>query len=280
VGRAREQVESAISKAPEQTREAIVQALGVYDKSREREATQLRKDVQLYRTLSTAGITAATFAHESSGNPIKVISHSIKIIERRAKRELGSRYIDALGQPVDLISGAVESLSVLGTATLSLISHQKRRLGRVDLHKTIQNVVETFRPFLEGREVQVDLDLDSGSPFLRGSEAAIESIVTNFLNNSLTAFEEGGLDERRIVIQTRIEGAVLKMNVLDNGPGIDGIGLKDIWLPGETTRANGTGLGLAIVRDTVLDLGGAVEAEPKSTLGGARLTVELPILGR
>ena len=280
VGRAREQVESAISKAPAQTRAAIVQALGVYDKSREREATQLRKDVQLYRTLSTAGITAATFAHESSGNPIKVISHSIKIIERRSKRELGTRYADTLAQPVDSISGAVESLAVLGTATLSLISHQKRRLGRVDLHKTIQNVVETFRPFLDGREVQVDLDLDSGSPFLRGSEAAVESIVTNFLNNSLTAFEEGGSDERRIEIQTRIEDAVLKMHVLDSGPGIDGIGLKDIWLPGETTRPNGTGLGLAIVRDTVLDLGGAVDAEAKSTLGGARLTVELPLLGR
>ncbi len=233
----------------------------MYDKSREREATQLRRDVQLYRTLSTAGITAATFAHESSGNPIKVISHSIKIVERRGKRELGARYSDTLAQPVESISGAVESLSVLGTATLSLISHQKRRLGRVDLHRTIRNVVETFRPFLEGREVEVDLDLDSGSPFLRGSEAAVESIVTNFLNNSLTAFEEGGSDDRRIEIQTRIEGDVLKMHVLDSGPGIDGIGLKDIWLPGETTRPNGTGLGLAIVRDTVLDLGGAVGDE-------------------
>lgn len=280
VGRAREQVANAISRAPAAARAAIETALSAYDKTRDREATQLRKDVQLYRTLSTAGITAATFAHESSGSPIKVISHSIKIIERRGKRELGNGYADLLAQPVDSIVGAVDSLSVLGTATLSLINHQKRRLGRVELHRTITNVVEVFRPFLEGREVQVQLDFDAGTPFLRGSEAAVESIVTNFLNNSLTAFEDAGSSERSILIQTRIEGESLKMHVLDSGPGIDGIPLKDIWLPGETTRPNGTGLGLAIVRDTVLDLGGAVEAEARSALGGARLTVELPLLGR
>src|SRR5205823_10155090 len=96
------------------------------------------------------------------------------------------------------------------------------------------------------------------------SQAAIESIVTNLLNNSLAAFEQANVRKREILIKTTVVDGAVTMDVLDNGPGIEGIDVKDIWLPGETTRPNGTGLGLAIVRDTVVDLGGHVNATPHS----------------
>jgi signal transduction histidine kinase len=280
VERAKTEVQSAIAKAPAAARKQITEAFGAYDRSRERESTQLRKEVQLYRTLSTAGITAATFAHESSGNPIKVVAHSIKTIERRSKKELGTKYEDLLGQPVTAITRAVDALSVLGSATLSLIDHDKRRLGRVEVHSTITNVLNIFGPFLTGRDVVATADFASGKPYLRASQAAIESIITNLLNNSLTAFEQASVSQRKILIRTTIVESVVTIDVLDNGPGIEGIDLKDIWLPGETTRPNGTGLGLAIVKDTVVDLGGHVSALAQSPLGGAQISVELPILGK
>jgi len=100
------------------------------------------------------------------------------------------------------------------------------------------------------------------------------------LNNSLAAFERSDVPQRKILIRTTITESTIVIDVLDNGPGIEGIGLKDIWLPGETTRPNGTGLGLTIVKDTVVDLGGHVAAVPHSPMGGAQISVELPILGR
>jgi signal transduction histidine kinase len=280
VQQAKSSVEKAIATVPSQARKKITDAFGAYDRTRERESNQLRKEVQLYRTLSTAGITAATFAHESSGNPIKVVAHSIKIIERRAKSLLGARYEETLKRPIESIVQATSALAVLGNATLSLIEHDKRRLGRVDVHSTIDGVLQIFEPFLRGRDVAVETEFAGGNPFLRASQAAVESIVTNLLNNSLAAFERSNVPARRIVIHTSVENGSLSVDVSDNGPGIDGIDVKDIWLPGETTRPNGTGLGLAIVRDTVLDLGGAVDAVPHSLLGGAQFTIELPILGR
>jgi C4-dicarboxylate-specific signal transduction histidine kinase len=234
----------------------------------------------LYRTLSTAGITAATFAHESSGNPIKVITLSIRTIERRGKQELGSRYQQILEAPVCAILHATDSLSVLGTATLSLIDHQKRRLGRVSIHDVVKEVLKMFEPFLAGREVSTSTEWADGHPYLRASQAALESIVTNLLNNSLAAFERKSVAKRAIRIRTDLKDTVLVLSVADNGPGIEGIAVADIWLPGETTRPNGTGLGLTIVRDTVRDLGGRVDALSHSDLGGAEILVELPILGR
>ena len=271
-------LQTAIDQVPRSDREPLVAAFKQYDRSRDQEADTLRKEVQLYRTLSTAGITAATFAHESSGNPIKVIRQSVDALARRASKMLGDRYESELSRPVTGIRRAVSSLSVLGNATLKLLDHDKRRLSRVDLHDVVREVVETFRPFLDGRSVATAVCLCSGNPYVRGSRAAIESIVTNLLNNSLTAFESAGTMGRRIEIASSIEDGRWRLAVSDNGPGITDISTRDMWLPGRTTRKNGTGLGLTIVRDAVRDLDGDVDAREHGGLGGAEIIVEIPLL--
>ena len=276
---AKQRVEEAMDAVPGEARAAISKAFESYESSRDRETSLLRKEVQLYRTLSTAGITASVFAHESSGNPIKVIAQSIEAIARRVKKLIGDAYDDAVGRPVDGIRRAIRSLSVLGAATLRLIDHDKRRISRVDLHKVVVGVLDTYRPFLQGRDVKVRTGLAPGEPYLRGSEAAVESIIVNLLANCLNAFEAGGTPDRLIKLSTTVADGRWRLVVEDSGPGIRGIRKGDIWLPGRTTRQNGTGLGLTIVRDAVKDLGGTVDAVEKGSLGGAAILVELPILG-
>lgn len=138
---------------------------------------------------------------------------------------------------------------------------------------------KTFEPLLAGRDVQAELDLTVAEPYTRGTEAAFESILTNFINNTLSAFEDSAETARLIRVSTSIEDAIWRLRFSDNGPGIAGIALKDIWLPGNTTRPNGTGLGLTIVRDAVSDLNGTVSVSSTSELGGATFIVEIPILG-
>lgn len=279
LSKSKQAVDKAIGKLPEKKQPEIKRAVDQYIQSRDKEVAELKQEVQLYRTLSTAGITAATFAHESAGSPIKVISTSIRTIERRAKRELEDRYQSTLKDPVEGIVRATESLSVLGSATLRLVDHEKRRQTRVDLHKVITGVFGTFKPFLRGRDIEVHPALSSRKPFLRGSEAAIESIVTNLLNNSIAAFEESKTTTREIWVETEVAAANFVMKVSDNGPGITVKRVNDIWLPGFSTRPNGTGLGLAIVRDSVTDFGGTIDASAKGPHGGAEFVVTLPILG-
>ena len=276
---AKRNVEEALNAVPPEARATISKAFESYESSRDREAGSLRKEVQLYRTLSTAGITAAVFAHESSGNPIKVISQSIEAIARRVKKLMGNSYEDTVGRPVDGIRRAIRGLSVLGAATLRLIDHDKRRTSRVDLHKVVAEVLDTYRPFLDGRDVEVRTVLAPGAPYLRGSEAAVESVLVNLLANCLNAFEAQGTLERVIKLSTTTVDGHWILFVEDNGPGIRGIRKGDIWLPGRTTRKNGTGLGLTIVRDAVRDLGGTVDAVENGPLGGAAIRVELPVLG-
>jgi len=264
---------------PKKEREPIQRAVTQAWQTVDKQFRQYEDEIQLYRTLSTAGITSATFAHESAGNPIKVISRSAGTLRRRGKKYTPEIYEKQLSKPIEAIAGATKSLSVLGNATLKLLDHEKRRAARVDIHEVIGHILSTFRPFLSTAEIKVERELCDGSPYLRGSEAAIESIVTNLLNNSVAAFERSNTRDRRINLATQLSNGSVIIRMMDSGPGIQGIEKRDIWLPGRTTRKNGTGLGLTIVRDTVQDLGGEVGASEHSEIGGAEIIVKLPVLG-
>lgn len=276
---AKRRMEAAIASTSREERKKLGRAFAAYKASRNREVDLLKKEVQLYRTLSTAGITAATFAHESTINPLKIISQSVTAIDRRAKEHSGERYGKKFKRPIDSIRRAMSSLSVLSVAILSLLDHEKRRTSRIDLHRLVKEVLRTYRPFFKGRDVQIVTSFASGDPFLRGQPASVESIITNLLNNSISAFEDAATQLRIIDISTEILGNRCSLAVSDSGPGITGIRKSDIWLPGRTTRKHGTGLGLTIVRDAVNDLSGQVRAIEKGPRGGAVITVHLPIIG-
>jgi len=276
---AKDTLEQVIESTQPKSRAALREAFGKYDRAKEKEVSSLRREVQLYRTLSTAGITAATFAHESAGNPLKTISLSINTIARRAKEKLREEYELTLAEPVERIIKSTNALKVLANVTLSLVDHEKRRAGRVNIHQLINNMTKMFEPFLDRDKVTIIKDLAQGDPFLRGSEAALESIITNLLDNSIVWLGKVQSGERKVIIRTQIEDKNLVLRFMDNGPGVVGISTKDIWLPGETTRPNGTGLGLTIVRDAVKDLGGDVNAVEHGELGGAEFIIRVPILG-
>jgi C4-dicarboxylate-specific signal transduction histidine kinase len=277
--RSRQNLRKEIEKTSGETREELERAFNRYDRERQRENDALRREVQLYRTLSTAGITAATFAHESSGNPLKVIVQSISALNYRARTKAPDVYEEQFKEPIESISKAAESLGVLSAATLGLIEADKRRVGRVDLHAVVDGVLSTFQPFFDDRDIKIEPNLASSAPYVRGTDAALESIVTNLINNSISAFEAGGILYRRIAISSQVVESKWTLTVADNGPGIEDISLDDIWLPGQTRSPNGTGLGLTIVRDAVHDLGGTASALAHGDLGGASFIIELPIIG-
>ena len=269
---------AAIQQVPAKARKPLEQAFAASERSHQAAREKLLREVQLYRTLSTVGITAAIFAHESVGRAIKMIALATNTIERRTRLLFEDEYANKLEKQIGKIKDAIQNLTVLGNATFSLLDHDKRRARGVELHGIIEHVVKTLKPFTDGRKIEVIVELDAGEPYLRASKAAIESVVTNFINNAVTAFESSPVADRQIRLRTEVHGRTFTLRVLDNGPGIVGIAKRDIWLPGETTRFNGTGLGLTIVRDTVLDLGGDVDVVEQGEMGGAEFIVQLPIL--
>lgn len=274
-------VEREIAKIPDSAEKKVLEsAFREHERAQQRENEILRKELQLYRTLSTAGITAATFAHETTGNSLKSISLITNSLKKMIQQDLPETYPTRYKKGLERIMSAVTEMGVLTSATLGLVGEEKRRIGKVLLNQVVSQVADVFSPFLEGRKVELVLDLSRpGEPFIRASEAAIESIVTNLVNNSVSAFERAHVTQRRILIRTTVDGDTWRLTVADNGPGMDDIDIKDIWLPGQTRRQGGTGLGLTIIRDTLNDLNGQASAISHGELGGATFTIELQTLG-
>lgn len=271
-------VADAIESIEGNTKTLVKTAFEKHERQQQKLIRNLKKEIQLYRTLSTVGITTAVFAHELN-HPIKLISQSIRTIRLRAKKLFSVEYEESFAEPIKRIISSLETVRVPSNVTLSLIRFDKRRVARIDIHEILKNIKELYTPFLSDRKTELVLEFYSGDPYLRGSVAAFESIVTNLINNSLASFDGVNPKNRKIVVSTKVVDDTLELLVKDNGSGITQIRLEDIWLPGETTKKNGTGLGMTIVKDAVEDLSGKVQAVAIGELGGAEIRITLPIIG-
>lgn len=276
--KAKESLDTAIESLPKNQQVDIKQAVNEYTKAQEKETSSLRKEVQLYRTLSTAGITAALFSHESK-QPLNIIDSNVRSIKKALEKAVEYEGNEHLFRAIERLSGVADSLRAFSNLTLSQVDRDKRRTSRIQVHDVINKVASMFDRFIAQRKVKLNRVLAESNPYLRTSEAAIESIVTNLVMNSLQAFEKASPGNPEIRLRTLVTESLCIIVCEDSGPGIVDIRPREIWLPGETTRDNGTGLGLTIVRDTVVDLGGSVEAFANGSLGGAEIRITLPILG-
>ncbi|MBM7492685.1 signal transduction histidine kinase [Micromonospora luteifusca] len=257
------------------------EAAAVFATQRE-EIDALREDLLLYRSLATVGTSTAVFAHEAL-RPAARIINEVKTVSRRVKKRVPPNvYEQQFDEPVEIAIESARTLETFAKLPLSLLEKKKREIAEISVDVACSAMVALFSRYLDERSIKVDLDLGAPQAKVRTTIADIESILSNLLANAAHAFTrmDAADRERLIRIRTRLvyENAAnqIVLTVDDSGPGIDGISLKAIWLPGKTTRDNGTGLGLTIVRDIVADLKGRNEARRRGELGGARIMVWLP----
>src|SRR5262249_48214611 len=155
-----------IADLPARKQDDLRHQLELLDRAKDREANLLRKQLQLYRLLGTAGITASVFAHDTK--------HSVDIIRRNAmaignlwKKHVKREMPSDLQGCINRIKNQTEALQTFGGMTLNFVSRDKRRLGRVEVHQVIRDVLEMFDALFRERRVDVSISLFEGNPFLR-----------------------------------------------------------------------------------------------------------------
>lgn len=253
-------------------RNAVQEVVAVTDKR----VKALQDDLQLYRSLATAGMTSAVFSHEI-GKPLGMVTRSLELIEEEVPLERRA----AAKRIFDLLRGAAERLNAYVDLPMSLLRKEKRKVGRVDLIAAIDEAFELFSPIVSTASIEVVREVPAAGIYFRGSHALIDGIFANFIANTMTAFQREDVAPPQRVIRLRIvagdNGKEVRVQFADNAGGLRDIAPNEIWLPGSTTRPNGTGFGLTIVRDSVTDLGGKVSVDPRCDLGGAEFTINLPV---
>lgn len=146
-------------------------------------------------------------------------------------------------------------------------------LNEADLNAGIQSTATIIQGHARNKDVSLALELDP-LPKVTCRAARVNQVVMNLLSNAIDACGPGG----RVTVRTSAEDGHVRIDVIDDGHGINPSIRERIFDPFFTTKpiGKGTGLGLSISYGIVQDHGGTIEVD--STPGcGSRFTVRLPV---
>lgn len=141
-----------------------------------------------------------------------------------------------------------------------------------DLAELVGAAVERIQSRLAGRQVQVHIPEEL--PPVACDYAQIDQVVTNLLENALLHTPPG----TPVVARAERDNGVVRVEVVDRGPGIPAADRERLFHPFERgrSRAPGTGLGLTIARGFVEAHGGQLWLE-EGPEAGARFVFTLPL---
>jgi two-component system nitrogen regulation sensor histidine kinase NtrY len=131
----------------------------------------------------------------------------------------------------------------------------------VSLYKEAQNVTITFNDSKELPQLPVDRD-------------QMKRVLINLLDNAIDATD--GKGEVVLDINYTKEEEIVKIEVADNGKGIQPDHKMRLFEPYFSTKKHGTGLGLTIVNTIINDHKGLIRVEDNEPRG-TRFIIELPV---
>ena len=158
-----------------------------------------------------------------------------------------------------------------------LLKRRTLDAARLDVGALVGDVAALVRLDAATRQVKLDVDVPADLPHIRGDRVQIQQVLLNLILNGMDALLETRLEERRVDVTARLDGAQLvEIVVGDAGHGIPADKLGQIFEPFFTTKPNGMGIGLAVSRSIVEAHSGRLWAENRDG-GGAAFRFTLPI---
>ena len=146
----------------------------------------------------------------------------------------------------------------------------------VNCVECMNNALELAKPKLKASSIRPNITAPE-PVFVMGTSIRMEQVFLNLILNSIDALEM--IESPKISISIQEDRETVRIEITDNGEGIDADDLVHIKDPFFTTKTSGQGLGLGLsISQTIIeDHGGKLEIEPISS-GGTRATVSLPLI--
>ena len=172
------------------------------------------------------------------------------------------------------IADATKRISVLVDQAKQYSQLDRAPFDEVDVHDLLESTLTMLSHRL-GPEITVIRDFDRGLPALLCYPAELNMVWTNLIHNALDAM--AAVPSGVLTLRTSRYLDTVRVEVADNGPGIDADKLARVFDPFFTTKpfGQGTGLGLDIAARIVDRHLGSLWAE--SSPGDTRFTTSLPI---
>jgi len=208
--------------------------------------------------------------------PLTLILLAAEGIERSGEG-LSKSTVDSL----DEVKGSTRRLLHLVNSLLQLAAGVEGKLrvrpGPLDVAVVVERVTRGWRSAAEQRAIQI---VYVGPPQCPASmdEAALETIVGNFVSNAVKFTPPGG----RITVTLEAAPDSATIRVRDTGPGIDADFIPKLFgrfersASAATTGVRGTGIGLSLSKELVDLQHGSIEVIRHDDPTGTSFVVQLP----
>ena len=225
----------------------------------------------LAQPVSAASPLSATlrgFAHEVK-NPLAGLRGAAQLLQRRVDN-------DDLRALAGLI---IDEADRLGALANRLLHHDgAAKFDRLNIHQVLERLADLLQA--EPSPPRLRHDYDPSVPDVFGDADRLHQVLLNLARNAL----ESGAHvltfrtriEHRVRLRERMLLMALRVDVVDDGPGIP-VALRDtLFEPLVSGHAGGTGLGLALSREIVQEHGGELRyaSRPGETVFSLYLPLE------
>lgn len=250
----------------------------------QQELRSTNAQLQRSKRLAALGEMAAGIAHEIR-NPLGAIQLYAEMlrddIRHIASNSPDDSSVTASADTATKIITAVRGLDAIVNDVLSFSREITPRQSDVAVSLMFDRAVETHRPAIATHDVRIERldesreDAATGLPLMVHVDAAmVQQVLVNVVRNAVEAMTGVSADQPRVLmLDARLEGAMVVLTIADTGPGIEDATIDRIFNPFFTTRSAGTGLGLAIVHRIVDAHGGAITVHNDA---GAVFEISLP----
>jgi two-component system, NtrC family, nitrogen regulation sensor histidine kinase GlnL len=197
-------------------------------------------------------------AHEIK-NPLGGIRGAAQLLEHELPRESLREYTQVIIKESDRLQSLMERL---------LTPHRTPRFGAVNIHE----VLERVRSLILAETptgIKLRRDYDISLPEIRADSEQLIQAVLNIARNAVQAMHGQGeiifktRVGRQITLESRRHKLGLRVEIIDNGPGIPDEIREQIFYPLVSGREGGSGLGLAVAQTLVAQNHGTIDCESR-----------------
>ncbi|MCP4694380.1 MAG: PAS domain S-box protein, partial [Desulfobacterales bacterium] len=256
--------------------------------------------IQTEKMLSVGGL-AAGMAHEIK-NPLGGILQNTQVLSNRILRDLPKnlRVAKECGITMDALKmyinkrGIDEMVNMIldsGKRAIQIIenmlSFSRKSASKPVLHNLTALLNQTveiaksdydLKKKYDFRDIEIIKEYDEATPEVQCEASKIQQVYFNILKNGAEAMIEAGVDKPRFILRAAPDADGARIEIEDNGPGMNDETRSNIFEPFFTTKGlgEGTGLGLSVSYFIITENhGGAMTID--STPGkGARFIIRLP----
>ena len=234
-----------------------------------------RKEMLISNHETTLGLVRG-LGHEIK-NPIGGIRGAAQLLAEELADNNLKDYTNVIIEEADRLVGLIDRLTG---------QYQKPALQQLNIHEVLERVYNLVIAETRG-SIEVEKDYDPSIPEITGDMAQLIQAVLNIVRNAMQSLTESepAVKNPKIILKTRtvnhvtigpvMHKLVAKIEIIDNGPGIEPELFENIFYPLISGRANGTGLGLSLSQNILKNHNGLIECD--SHEGETCFTISLPL---